>query len=348
MGMNNYSTVAAEPDSKRKQSSKGNLGPSHVGDRVGGNVISVSETIGKEPSGPPHGNTLGRHAERGFFFANRVVWKAAPHPIRQTALFRNYGQLIHRLASSRKAPFPSEFTSFMRNRPQLEMICECISKSFFPTPVRIAVIGCNVGAEVFSLKWLLSERVGIPVDIVGFDTSEEVLGVCREGQFSYMDPVLDRLSMSDMTGLFDSSGEHVIVKESIRNGIVWKRCDLGDPNLFAEIGPQHVVIANNALIHMSDDHAKMGLHTMAGILENGGYLCVSGVNLDVKARTLQGLGFNPEVSGIRAIHHGYPPMLDEWPVNYWGLEPYDPHHWDHDFRYATLFRSSVGLDLPTG
>ena len=152
---------------------------------------------------------------------------------------RSYGKLIHPIVCRRKARFRSEHTCFMQNRHQLEMICECIAKSYFSTPVR------------------------------------------------------GRLP-NEMTALFDSSGEHFIVKESIRNGINWKGYDIADPYLQAK----------------------------------------------------NELEFNPELSGIRAIHHGYPPILDDWPGTHWGLEPYDPHHCDHDFRYSTLFRAPVGPDPP--
>ena len=55
----------------------------------------------------------------------------------------------------------------------------------------------------------------------------------------------------------------------------------------------------------------------------GGYLFVTGVDLDVRTKVALELGWEP-IPELRAeIHDGDPLVRSDWPWQWWGLEPLD-------------------------
>ena len=79
----------------------------------------------------------------------------------------------------------------------------------------------------------------------------------------------------------------------------------------------------------------------------GGYLFVSGVDLDVRTKVALGLGWAPVLDLIAEIHDGDPLVRADWPCQWWGLEPLDRTRPDWQTRYASVFRireDGVGQD----
>lgn len=275
---------------------------------------------------------------RPVWHLSRKIWELTPKTLQRTAPFRSFGRLIHQLSRLKDAPDMSEFTCFLRNRPLYSLICEVTEGSHFDTPVRIAVLGCSTGAEVFSLKWLLSQSIETPIAMIGSDFSRNCLEICRQARYKANDEAVKNLSRSEIEALFDVRAESLTIKKSLQSDIIWKCLDIRDTDLPASLGPQHVVIANNILIHMPDDVAEASLRNLANSVEPGGLLCITGVDLDLRVRVARTLKLQPITSRIEEIHHGYSPILDAWPCSYYGLEQYDAHHPDHDYRYSMLYR----------
>jgi hypothetical protein len=74
----------------------------------------------------------------------------------------------------------------------------------------------------------------------------------------------------------------------------------------------------------------------------GGYLLVTGVDLDVRTRVALDLGWKA-VPELRAeIHDGDPLVRADWPWQWWGLEPFDRRRPDWETRYSAVFR--IGSD----
>lgn len=296
-------------------------------------VLHSLETLGNRP--------LVRHVVgKPVWHASRMIWKSSPERVRQTAPFKSFGHLIHRLSRMRHTPFRSEFTRFMRNRPLYQTICDEAAGSNFDPPIRLAVFACSTGAEVFSIRWMLSQLVSSPIKTIGSDISQECVEACRTAQYAASDERLDGLSRSEKEAMFDVHGDMLVVKPSIQSDIDWMPLDISDANLVSSLGPQHIVVANHVLIHMSDEVAESSFRNLASIVMPGGLLCITGVSLDVRTHVARALKLQPIKRRIREIHHGYLPILSDWPCEYWGLEPYDASHPDHDYRYVSLFRVS--------
>jgi hypothetical protein len=104
------------------------------------------------------------------------------------------------------------------------------------------------------------------------------------------------------------------------------------------LGPQDIVVANNFLCHMEPPAAESCLRNIAGLLDRGGYLFVSGVDLDVRTKVAHELGWGPIPVLLKQIHDGDPLVRKDWPWRWWGLEPLNHNRDDWRTRYAAVFQ----------
>ena len=77
---------------------------------------------------------------------------------------------------------------------------------------------------------------------------------------------------------------------------------------------------------------------MARFVAPGGYLFVSGVDLDVRTKVANELGWKPISDLLEEIHEGDPSLRTAWPHRYWGLEPLERSRSDWNIRYASVFQ----------
>src|SRR5262249_52280628 len=105
------------------------------------------------------------------------------------------------------------------------------------------------------------------------------------------------------------------------------------------------VVANRFLCHMHPEEAEACLRNLAQLVKPGGYLFVSGVDLDVRTKVVRALGLRPLTQMIREIHEGDPSLRRDWPLAYWGLEPFDQSRIDWTMRYASVFQQPERSDV---
>lgn len=156
--------------------------------------------------------------------------------------------------------------------------------------------------------------------------------------------VFERMSAEEVDAMFDRAGDQVSVKPRFREGLTWQVGDAADPNLIHLLGLQDVVVANRFLCHMQPEQAEHCLRRLANLVKPGGYLFVSGVDLEVRTRVAKDLGWVPVTELIEEIHEGDQSLRRDWPSQYWGLEPFDRRRSDRDIRYASVFR--IGVESP--
>jgi hypothetical protein len=138
--------------------------------------------------------------------------------------------------------------------------------------------------------------------------------------------------------MFDWDGDQGKVKSWLREGITWHLGDANDRELIYDLEPQDIVVANNFLCHMSPADSERCLRNIATLINSGGYLFVSGVDLNVRTKVAVDLGWEPLNELIAEIHEGDPCMRADWPWQWWGLEPLDRRKDDWVRRYAAAFR----------
>ena len=110
-------------------------------------------------------------------------------------------------------------TLFLRNRPALELMRRLVEKEDAGARLRIAVLGCSIGVEVYSILWTLrSSRPDLELALHAVDISPEVLDVAERGVYSpeaselVKSPIFDGLTEVERRELFDWEGDEGRIK----------------------------------------------------------------------------------------------------------------------------------------
>jgi chemotaxis methyl-accepting protein methylase len=236
-------------------------------------------------------------------------------------------------------------TFFLRNRPALELMRRLAQQRAHGSTLSIAVLGCSIGAEVYSILWTIrSARPDLKVLLEAVDISKEILSFAEEGIYTpdtsqlVGASIFQRLTEAEMIEMFDWERDQAKVKSWLEEGITWRLADAADPNLINILGPQDIVVASNFLCHMPRVDAERCLGNIGQLVSPGGYLFVSGVDLDVRTKVAHDLGWEPVTELIAEIHDGDPSVRADWPWHWWGLEPLNRKRHDWQTRYAAAFR----------
>lgn len=280
-----------------------------------------------------------------YLRVNQAIWRRLPSAVRDTRIARCYGAFLHALVCRRAHRRQYFGTFFLRNRPELEQIRRLIAQREHGATVRVAILGCSVGAEVYSVLWTIrSARPDLDVRVQAADLSREVLEVAERAVYTGASSglvgssIFERLTPAESHAIFDWEGETASVKPWLRAGIGWHQADVSKPELIDTLGLQDIVIASNFLCHMPPTLAEECLRNFVRLLRPGGYLFVLGVDLEVRSRVARQLGWQPVPDLIREIHDGDPSVRGDWPWEWWGLEPLNDRRRDWQLRYAVAYR----------
>lgn len=296
------------------------------------------------------GKVLGKSPAGAYLRLNDAVLSRLPRSLTESRLLRGYGRLIHSVVRLQGQRTHYVGTFFFRNRSELELIRRLALANGETGPVKMAILGCSNGAQVYSITWTLrSSRPDLKVTVQAMDISPEMLNTAQAGVYprsllqSKSEPIFERMTEDERSAMFDIDGDRLVVKPWIKKGIVWSVADARDPQLRETLGPQDIVVADNFLCHMEPAEAEQCLRTIAGLVRPGGHLFISGIDLDVREKVAHELGWRPIPDLLEAIHDADPSVRGSWPSKYWGLEPLDRRRRDWQVRYATAFQ--VGDDL---
>ena len=297
---------------------------------------------------------LTRVSRVGFFrsYAGkpflRVIewgWNRLPSALKSARPVRLYGAFLHSLVKLRSPRTQYHGTFFLRNRPELALIRALAEKRPQGSTLRIAVVACSNGAEVYSIVWTIrSARPDLKLFVHAMDISNEIVEIAKQGVYSegsektVSAPIFERLTSEEIRTMFDQDGGRMKIQSWIREGISWQAGDAGDPKLANNLGLQDMVVANKFLCHMNPPDAERCLRNIAHLVAPGGYLVVSGVDLEVRTKVALELGWTPIPELIEEIHDGDPSVRRDWPWKYWGLEPFDRKKPDWAVRYASFFQ----------
>jgi chemotaxis methyl-accepting protein methylase len=292
---------------------------------------------------------FGKHPAGFFLRLNRRIWEVVPSDMRNSYVIRAYGawlQSLARLVETRQQYFG---TFFLRNRPALELMRRLADKKAKGSTLRIAVLACSAGAEVYSILWTIrSVRPDLKVIVCAVDISKEILDFAEKGIYTPDTcelvgcSIFERLSSNEKEQMFDWEGDQATVKPWLREGIRWQLGDASSPELIRVLGPQDIVVASNFLCHMAPLVAENCLRNIAGLVDRAGYLFVSGVDLEVRTKVAHELGWQPIPELHEQIHDGDPDLRGSWPVQWWGLEPLNHRRRDWRLRYAAVFQLNIG------
>jgi polysaccharide pyruvyl transferase WcaK-like protein/chemotaxis methyl-accepting protein methylase len=291
------------------------------------------------------GRDTRQHLVTAFLGRNERLGRRLPARVSGLRPVQAYFAWLHELVCRRANREMYVGTYFLRNRPALELMRRIAQKKDSGGPFRIAVLGCSIGVEVYSIIWTLrSSRPDLELTVRAVDISPEVLEVAALGVYGpeaseMVDaPIFRGLTESERGEMFDWDGDEGRIKPWLREGVTWEVGDASDPNLMASLGSQDVVVANNFLCHMPPRPAHLCLRNLARLVSPGGYLFVTGVDLDVRTKVALELGWEPIPEMRAEIHDGDPLVRSDWPWRWWGLEPLDRRRPEWETRYSAVFR----------
>ena len=286
-----------------------------------------------------------KHPVGLYLRLNRVVWRHLPSRMIKLYPVQRYGAWLHTLVCLASSRQQYVGTLFLRNRPALELMRRLAERKAHGSTLNITVFGCSIGAEVYSILWTIRPaRPDLKVVVCAVDVLEENLNFAEKGIYApgtcdwVQAPIFERMTTQEKREMFDWDGDQATVKSWLQQGIVWQLGDAADPGLICALGPQDIVVANNFLCHMAPADAETCLRNMAQLVTPGGYLFVSGVDLDIRTKVALDLGWDPVMELIAEIHDGDPTLRAQWPWGWWSLEPLHPGMPNWQTRYAAAFR----------
>jgi chemotaxis methyl-accepting protein methylase len=288
---------------------------------------------------------LGKSPLNAYLRYNQALWRRLPSSFAAFRPIRSYGNFLNALARIQGSRSQAHSTFFLRNRPELELIRRIVDRRPKGDTLRVAVLGCSTGAEAYSVAWRIrSARPDLALVLTGVDMSPQAVAFAKGGAYSLTHPevactkVCERMTPVEMEEFFHRNGDVVTVKPWIKEGINWRVGDIAEPEIIDSIGRQDIVVASNFLCHMVRPEAEWCLRNIARLVSGGGYLFVSGIDLDIRTKAACDLGWEPVTELIEEIHEGDPCMTSYWPFDYAGLEPLNKGRPDWKIRYAAAFQ----------
>jgi mannose-6-phosphate isomerase-like protein (cupin superfamily)/SAM-dependent methyltransferase len=276
---------------------------------------------------------------------NQLLWNKLPVSFTALSPIRSYGNFLHMLARIHGVRAQALSTFFLRNRPELELIKRLVERRTRADTLRVAVLGCSTGAEVYSVAWRIrSARPDLKLILHAVDISKRAVEVGRCGVYRLVAPqvtnadIFERMTEAEIEELFDRDGTVLTVKSWIKEGINWHVGDVGESETLDALGPQDIVVANNFLCHMEAPMAERCLRNITRLVSPHGQLFVSGVDLDIRTKVAADLGWHPLEELLEEIHEGDPCMNALWPCHYGASEPMNKRRKDWRLRYASAFQ----------
>jgi chemotaxis methyl-accepting protein methylase len=317
---------------------------------------------------------FGKSLTNAFLRVNRRVWNILSSSATRLRPIEWYGRFLHALALTNDVRAQALNTFFLRNRPELELIRRLVSSKKEGETVRVAVLGCSTGAEVYSVMWAIrTARPDLKLVMNALDVSSEAVKFAQRGVYPLnakmalnairdcmaagrwragepgselvdSEQIFERMTAVEKAQFFEFTEDAAMVKDWLKEGISWGVADVREPKIVGQIGPQDIVIANNFLCHMEKSGAERCLRNIARLVLPEGYLFVSGIDLDIRAKVAQDLGWEPIAELLEEIHNGDSCLRGQWPLQYTGLEPLNRRRSDWKIRYAAAFKVLPGAD----
>jgi len=306
------------------------------------------------------GALTSEYVARVYLTVARRIWRRLPARWQRSRVALAVGSHVHSLVLRHQPREQNHSTFFFRNRPELELLAHVLHAFPRGATLNLAILGCSKGAEVYSFAWAIrTERPDLKLNLTAVDIAQDVLDFAQEGVYSRRgldEPdedqaadhdltnrdqsvsIFDRVTPQEMDAMFEVDGNRAKVKPWLKEGIVWSRGDVSRAQFARRLGLQDIVVANRFLCHMKAAPAESCLRSIARLVKPGGYLFVSGVDLDVRARVASDGKWTPVTDLLELVHNGDRSLLEGWPLEYWSIEPFQSGRSDRDMRYASAFK----------
>ena len=186
---------------------------------------------------------LGKSPAGFYLRVNNRIWQGLPSRVRNSYPVQCYGAWLNTFVRLRPGRRQYSGTFFLRNRPAFELMRRLVQQKAHGSTFRIAVLGCSIGADVYSILWILrSARPDLKINLSAVDISKEMLNLAQKGIYGPNTselvgaPIFERLTTHEKRQMFNWEGDQAKVKSWLRKGIAWRLGDAADPELKSRSG----------------------------------------------------------------------------------------------------------------
>jgi chemotaxis methyl-accepting protein methylase len=335
------------------------------------------DVVGEDAPKPLDGDPLltrlvrtqifGKSPTKAFLKVNYRVWRRFPASFVGLRPVESYGRFLHALTRIQGDRAQAHNTFFLRNRPGLDLIQRLVKRKKTGDTVRVAVLACSTGAEVYSIAWAIrTARPDLKLVIHALDVAQEAVDFGERGvyplhgklvhsgsrdqmaggRWRVPEPgssivgseVFERMTDAEKAEFFDVREDAAVVRPWLREGIHWGVADVRASSIVDRIGLQDIVVASNFLCHMEEAEAEQCLRNIGRLVASHGFIFVAGVDLDVRQKVAADLGWTPAPELLAEIHDGDSCLREQWPYLYGGLEPLNKRRKDWQMHYAAAFQ----------
>ncbi|MFZ3064381.1 MAG: CheR family methyltransferase [Nitrospirota bacterium] len=241
----------------------------------------------------------------------------------------------------------STFTGFLRLPTQFEAltgpVINFLLKDGMTKSLKITVIGCSNGAEVYTIASVLKNRLPkLMFAINAYDIDKEMISKARTACYQQQE-VFNNKVITDtfINSTFNIEKGLYIVKKDIACLVRFDVVDVLNSNLKGITGISDIVFAQNFIFHMRRKTAKAAFNNVCSILNSKAVLFIDGIDIDIRLKLAKRNNLEPLEYKIEEIHNEA--MMARgvgWPYSYWGLEPFSMSDKDWKRRYSTIFLRS--------
>jgi hypothetical protein len=188
-----------------------------------------------------------------------------------------------------------------------------------------------------------TQRPDLNLRLCALDISKDTLEFAEAGVYSLEG---EEGSLEESPGVLDPGGHVAVMTSRDQPSSIFERMSSVEMEAIFERDGRHVrdhasgmglvgVCGSSA---MDPDEAEFCLRNLAHLVKGGGYLFVSGVDLDVRSKVAREFGWRPVTELIQEINEGDPCLCRDWPLQYWGLEPFAQGRDDWKIWSASVFQ----------
>ena len=112
------------------------------------------------------------------------IWHRLPASLRNLSVGKAYGRHLHSLVCRYSKRSQNHSTFFMRNRPEMELMCRLVGQKAQGASVAMSVLACSKGAEVYSILWSIRRsRPDLKITLQAVDISQEIVDFAKGGAY---------------------------------------------------------------------------------------------------------------------------------------------------------------------
>lgn len=140
-------------------------------------------------------------------------------------------------------------------------------------PIRILCAGCSTGEEPYSIYSHLahlSRQHGVDIFVDAVDISENALDIAKKGKYGLWS--LRGVSIEEESRWLDVKSRHVIVKEWVKEGVVFKKENITKPFFVNRPDYYDLILCRNVMIYMHAEAVENIFLNLRALLKTNGHI----------------------------------------------------------------------------